>query len=410
MAKLGFGTYRITDTNQAHIDALTTAIKNGINFIDTATNFTDGAAHRAIAKVLPFADQNLQIVSKFGYIQGRILQRLGENKSLFDAISDSLIPLGKNRFYSIAPAFLEDQLQLTLEELQTKQLECFMINTPENILAYHLEQGVERSTCLSMLYDAIFDAFVTFEKVVQEGKIKGYGIYSNSFSLKKEEELYFDYEKLIEIAKEAAIKAGVQQHHFTMVELPINIAQKEGLFCSFWAKEVGLKVVASQPLSITYANKHIRAAQIDGNRDYYMYLNELLEFCDNELLEPLFNLINDLDERVHRFESIGEYDAFIHQEVLPAIEQVVVKLDDENKEKLLHLLELFLEAHREMVGYECGKKAKQTLQPVLKGCEEPLQLCAVKYLLEQESIDYVVVGARRVKYVYEFLSLAEKIN
>jgi aryl-alcohol dehydrogenase-like predicted oxidoreductase len=39
-----------------------------------------------------------------------------------------------------------------------------------------------------------------------------------------------------------------------------------------------------------------------------------------------------------------------------------------------------------------------------------MQECALKYLLSQESIDYVLVGARKVSYVYELLALRESLK
>jgi len=73
MSNFAFGTYRISDYNPLHIEALREAIDAGITMIDTSSNYMDGGAERAIA--LAFRDFNdeirksVEIVSKFGYIQ-----------------------------------------------------------------------------------------------------------------------------------------------------------------------------------------------------------------------------------------------------------------------------------------------------------------------------------------------------
>ena len=79
MSNFAFGTYRVTDLNTQHIEALKEAIRSGITMIDTSSNYMDGGAERAIAKVFRELDPSLrdkvEIVSKFGYIQGESLQK-----------------------------------------------------------------------------------------------------------------------------------------------------------------------------------------------------------------------------------------------------------------------------------------------------------------------------------------------
>jgi len=74
MSNFAFGTYRITDQNPQHIQALREAIDSGIKMIDTSSNYMDGAAERAIAIAFREFNDNVkeqvEIVSKYGYIQG----------------------------------------------------------------------------------------------------------------------------------------------------------------------------------------------------------------------------------------------------------------------------------------------------------------------------------------------------
>ena len=74
MSNFAFGTYRITDQNPQHIQALRDAIDSGITMIDTSSNYMDGSAEMAIALAFREFDDEIknqvEIVSKYGYIQG----------------------------------------------------------------------------------------------------------------------------------------------------------------------------------------------------------------------------------------------------------------------------------------------------------------------------------------------------
>ncbi|MCK4737421.1 MAG: aldo/keto reductase, partial [Sulfurimonas sp.] len=83
MSNFAFGTYRISDLNPQHIEALKVAIDSGITMIDTSSNYMDGGAERAIALAFREFDEDkrdqVEIVSKYGYIQGSNLLDYKEN-------------------------------------------------------------------------------------------------------------------------------------------------------------------------------------------------------------------------------------------------------------------------------------------------------------------------------------------
>jgi aryl-alcohol dehydrogenase-like predicted oxidoreductase len=305
---------------------------------------------------------------------------------------------------------MKNQLDASLERLNLSTLDCYLIHNPEYFLYESIKKGVSKEEMLDEMYERIFEAFVGLEEEVKNGRIKGYGISSNSFSLPSNHKAFLPYEDLVTLAQKASLKANNKKHSFTTIELPINLLEKEGLKATFWAKENGLRVLSNRALNAVLNGKTYRLAEYDESRDYYMYLNELLEFCDNELLESLYNLILSLDENKHRFEFIGDFDSFLHLEVLPHIQKVIVDLDDSSKEKLVAYLELFLIELKEMIAYENSKKTKEELKIYFQSCNKRMQDCALEYLLKQDSIDYVIVGARRVKYIHEILALKEFLD
>ncbi len=414
MAKFAFGTYRVSDQNQAHIDTLIEAIRNGITFIDTATNYLDGGAERAIAKALRVFDEGIkekvQIVSKFGYIQGSLLAEYKKEDSSLKKLLCDVVEYSPQCYHSIKKEFVHEQLSRSLQRLESQQIEAYLIHNPEYYILDAIKNGVEKEEYLSNMFTQIYEAFLALEEEIQKGRIKSYGISSNAFAKPKDAPDFLPYEILPDLAQKAAKEVGNGQNGFQYIELPINIAEKEGLHCSFWAKEQGLKVLANRPLNAFYNGKMYRLAEYEESRDYYMYLNELLEFCDNDLLRPVYNLIEELDESVHKFGFIGDYDAFVHTQVLPHLQKALKNIDGDTKEKLVNYLELFLTEYREMVAYESAKKTKRELGFLFKGCDETMQHCALKYLLRQESIDYVLVGARRIRYLYDLLTIEETIQ
>ena len=413
MPDFGFGTYRVSDLNQAHIDALIEAIRGGIKLIDTSTNYFDGGAERAIAKAFRHFDAsvgtNVEIVSKFGYIQGSLLQEYKDENSELRKLECSVVEYSPECYHSISKEFVHHQLSRSLQRLERDSLDCYLIHNPEYYILDAINKGVPQDEYLDGMYEQIFEAFCALEEEVREGRIKSYGISSNSFAKPSDAPDFLPYEDLTTLAYKAAKETGNASHSFTTVELPINIAEKEGLKCSFWAKEQGLRVLANRPLNAFYNGKMYRLAEYDESRDYYMYLNELLEFCDNDLLRPIYNLIEQLDESKHRFGFVGDYDAFVHTQVLPHLQRSLKDIEGDTKEKLLSYLELFLSEYREMVASESGRKTKEELRHLFKNCDDRLQKCALSYLMHQESIDYVLVGARRVRYVYDLLSLRDEL-
>jgi aryl-alcohol dehydrogenase-like predicted oxidoreductase len=413
MADFGFGTYRISDQNQSHLDALSEAVRGGIELIDTSTNYYDGGAERAIAKVLSKFDASfvdtLKIVSKFGYIQGSLLEEYKNSKELQN-IAQDVVAFAPDCYHCISKEFVHHQLSRSLERLQMESIESYLVHNPEYYILDAINKNIPKKEYLQEMQERLFDAFCALEEEVRSGRIKSYGVSSNSFAKQEDAPDFLPYENLLELANEAALHVGNEKHSFTTIQLPINIAEKQGLFCSYWAKENNLTVLANRPLNASYNGKMYRLAEYEENRDYYMYLNELLEFCDNELLNPVYNLIEQLDESLHKFSFVGEYDTFLHMEVLPHLQRSLKEIDGDTQEKLIQYLDFFLYAYRQMVAYETSKKTRQALEPLFRTCNETMQECALKYLLSQESIDYVLVGARKVSYVYELLALRESLK
>ncbi|MDD3817397.1 MAG: aldo/keto reductase [Thiovulaceae bacterium] len=405
MSNFAFGTYRISDYNRLHIEALKEAIRMRIPMIDTSSNYMDGAAERAIALACKEFDPHyleaIEIVSKVGYIQGSNLEL--HKKTPFEEV----VEYSESCYHCISPSFIADQLTRTLERLERSYLDCYLLHNPEYYLYDAIEKGVEEDIRLDEMYRRIYEAFVALEREVAAKRIGSYGISSNSFSLERSDPAFLPYEDLITLAQNAAQKAGNATHGFTTVQLPINLLEKEGLKCARWAKRNGLRVLANRPLNAQKEHLMYRLADYDPSDAYYTYLNELLEVCDTPLLKPLFTLIEQLDENKHKFGWIGDYESFLIAQILPSIKNMLQKLEDETIEPLLGMIDMFLQEYKQTVAHECANRTRTMLKEELANCFDTLQVCALKFLLEKEEIDFVLVGMRKPSYVHQVLSLQD---
>lgn len=404
MSNFAFGTYRISDINPQHIEALKEAIESGITMIDTSSNYMDGGAERAIAVALREFDEDkkdeVEIVSKFGYIQGSNLKEYKENPS-----EDEVVKYSEECYHSISKSFMHEQLSASLERLEMDKIGCYLIHNPEYYILDAINRGTPKDERLDEMYKRLQEAFVGLEEEVKSGRIGSYGISSNSFSLPHTSDEFLPYEDLLTLAYNAAMIVGNRTHSFTTIELPINLLEREGLKCASWAKENGLRVLANRPLNAKHNEMMFRLADYDESKDYYTYFNELMEVSDNEALEPLYNLLEQLDATKHKFGWIGDYDVFLFAQIIPHIKKVLQKIDEENSKTLVEFIDLYLGEYRKMVAYECSKRTRVELKEFFKECSGSMQECALNYLRNNENVDYILVGMRRPSYVYEILSL-----
>ncbi len=403
MSTFAFGTYRVSDENLLHIEALKEAIEAGVRLIDTSTSYCDGGAERAIAKVMAFFKDDIRneikIVSKFGHIQGSSLIQHKETPF------EDVVEYSPNCYHSIASSFLKRELTESLNRLQLNSLDCYLIHNPEYFIYEALKKEMSRDAMLDTMFERIYGAFVGLEERVKEGQINSYGISSNSFAKAENDPEFLPYEDLIILAQKAAYKVGNVKHGFTTIELPINLLEREGLKCAVWARKNGLRVLSSRPLNAQKNGLMYHLVEYDEPKNYYHTLNELLEICDNKQLNPLYNLIEQMDTNKHKFGFIGEYDSFLYTQILPHIKKTIEKIPQEVLDVLLEYIDRFLREYRDMVAYESSKMTKTALKEYFEGCKTKMQECALRFLLEIDDIESIIVGMRKPSCVQEVMAL-----
>jgi aryl-alcohol dehydrogenase-like predicted oxidoreductase len=383
--KISFGTYRTTIQNPIHIDAINYALDNGVTSIDTSSNYMYGEAEVLIGQALKNRDRKkFNIVSKGGYIQGPNMKRIKEGWKVED-----LVEYDPNCFHSISPMFLEDQIQNSLKRLDTDYIDTYLLHNPEYYLLANIKGSSSDEDLVKhhqVMQDRIKKAFEFLESQVEKGNIKNYGISSNSFAKKENDYHFLDYKNLINYAKEIA----GDKHHFKIIQLPMNMYEKDGVPCAKWAYENELEVHVNRPLNAFYMGGMLRLASYKSC-DKFDELLEQIKKIDNKRLQEL---INDLIENQSKFGFAGDVDDTIEYQVIPYITQAL-KID----QQYYQLLDEFLDCYKANIKHSLGKLTADKL-----GLKEPLDKLALDYLLKKGYISKILIGMRTKEYVNKITS------
>jgi aryl-alcohol dehydrogenase-like predicted oxidoreductase len=148
----------------------------------------------------------------------------------------------------MTPRYLEDQLSRSLENLGVEAVDLYYVHNPETQL-----EAIDRKEFLKRL-QAVFELF---EKKVEEGKVKRYGMATwSGYRIPPDQPGYLSLEEVQVLAREV----GGSGHHFKAVQLPVNLAmpeawvlQNQNYGASFLpflkvAERLGVTVIASASL------------------------------------------------------------------------------------------------------------------------------------------------------------------
>lgn len=426
MANLGFGAYRVSTKSREHKEALLLAIKKGIKLIDTSANYTDGDSEKLIGEVLK--ELNLSnskdrpiIVTKAGYVQGQNLEVLKELQSRGKALED-LVDMKPDLKHSIYPDFLASQLQLSLERLQVDTIDTFLLHNPEYFYSLHQEEGN-----IEEYERRLTKAFEYLESEVKSGKIKNYGVSSNTLAKNPTGKNPTSLSMLLRAANKVS-----QNHHFKVIQFPLNLLeidalerhQENNLNLIEMAHASGLTVLVNRPFNVIKENGElIRLAEYNhfdlkdfnesNARAHFEKCMKIVEDKWNSLRESEDELLDDV-ELIQQFKKI--YD---HLPTNDSVDQVyfghffpfLASLwggSGLNKEEAKPFYELLDISHK-FARLNMSKKAHQfSLQAqsmgLLPDSNDPLTVKAIKAYYSY-GVDYVLVGMRKAHYVEELSGL-----
>ncbi|WP_353661483.1 aldo/keto reductase [Hydrogenimonas sp. SS33] len=402
--KLGFGTYRVTPKNPAHVEALGLALEKGVRLIDTSSNYTGGDAERAVAEALKHSSvprEEVTIVTKGGYIQGALLGQVQRGEmEVFD-----LVPYQEGCWHSIHSDFILDRINGSLQRLESGYIDTYLLHNPEYFLMHTIESEADVPAARKEMERRLLEAFIALEEAVEAGMIRSYGISSNSFAKRPDHLHFLPYTRLLELAEEAAAERGRDRHRFTTIELPVNLLEQEGLKCAAWAKANGLTTLANRPLNAYDEKGMHRLADYPKPEAYESARDALLQAADTYSMSELRSTVLDLDGIREKFTWPGAAEEALSRQTVPFIQGILSRLPDASaKEAVIPLLNPFLRNYLQEVRHLCSQKTLSYLRA--KGFKEaarPLQHYALRWLLSRPEIDRVLVGMRTPAYVEELL-------
>ena len=195
LSTLGIGTYL-----NASADALLAAAAGGINFFDTAINYRRQQSERDIGAALAHLQRDeIVVCTKAGFLTP-------------DAVPATLAAEDiAGGMHSMAPDFLEDQIERSRSNMGVDTIDVFYLHNPETQLGFLTRDRFD---------DRIRGAFALLEELVERGRIRWYGAATWEGFRKR------DALNLPRMAEIAAQEGG-PDHHFRWIQLPFNIGMVE---------------------------------------------------------------------------------------------------------------------------------------------------------------------------------------
>jgi len=272
VSQAGFGCYRVDQTDPRHEKSLRKALLSGINLIDTSSNYGDGGAEKLVGEVLEdlassskIARESLIVVSKVGYLQGQNYQLSQERKRQGKPFKD-LVLYADGLEHCIHPEFIDDQLTRSLERLKLDTLDFYLLHNPEYYLSWASKTGVPLDHARQEYYSRIEQAFQYLEAEVKKGRIRFYGISSNTFPCPAADPEFTSLSQVWEIAQSVS-----SEHHFRLIQFPMNLLetgaiteknQAKGQSVLKFARHKNLGVLINRPLNAITNNKLLRLAEV----------------------------------------------------------------------------------------------------------------------------------------------------
>ena len=449
VSQAGFGGYRISSGVAHHEKALKNAIRSGINLIDTSANYADGGSETLVGQVLDdltaageVTREQIVVVSKVGYLQGENFALSQQRKSEGRAFQE-LVEYSQGLEHCIHPGFLEDQLTRSLARLNLETLDGYLLHNPEYYLGWADKHGLPLEEARTEYYRRIRAAFEYLENEVEQGRIRFYGISSNTFPAAAGDSEFTCLQTVWEIAESISV-----DHHFRIAQMPFNLLepgaelevnQPADRSVLAFAKAKGLGVLINRPLNAFAANRLFRLADLAQTRR--METNAVIEkirlLIKSETrlwkkIIPDLDIPRGLRIRIkqqnevgdhlkHYWKNFGSFENFRQAQkgmYWPRVQGVLDFLtphagENENLAQWLESHPVRLAEALEAVGSIYVEEAARALNHIVYALNEAdsdwaqegsLSQKAIRALRSTTGVSVVLVGMRREAYVEDVLA------
>lgn len=238
-AALGGGIYQKNDREA--IATLQEAADAGINFFDTASNYSAGHSERLIGQAFEGRRKQVFIASKTGMLYPAAVRAALKFKHLLKPFRAWLAPVAPtlnrmkygNKRSEFSQRFVTESLHATLKRLKTDYLDLYQLHNPS-------PQALEQDDLCDVL-----------EKLKREGKIREYGI------------------SLAQVEHAEAL--GLRHPGAASIQVALNLLDQEAINqCLPLAQARGSAVIARVPFAqglLTGVSGETKAEQIATDRE-----------------------------------------------------------------------------------------------------------------------------------------------
>ncbi|MGH9803473.1 MAG: aldo/keto reductase, partial [Blastocatellia bacterium] len=231
MSSIGLGSYLGNPderTDEAYRLAVKRTAELGCNVFDSAANYRFQRSERSFGQAFSelFAEgkttrDEIVVTTKGGFIPfDGAMPRSRQEMTAY--LEETFVKPGVCRFedfvqgsHCMTPGYLEHQLCQSLRNLRLDGVDVYYLHNPESQLA---EVSPEE------FYRRLAEAFEFLESAVAAGKITMYGTATwNGYRASSDSREFLSLERVVETAREV----GGDNHHFKVVQLPVNLAMIE---------------------------------------------------------------------------------------------------------------------------------------------------------------------------------------
>jgi len=251
LSSIGVGTYLGDPTDEAdsaYREAIVAALESGSNVLDTAINYRHQRSERVVGAAID--DSEIGRESVFLATKGGFLPFDGERpddpgRYVYEAFVEPGIvdreELAAGQ-HCMAPAFIDDQLDRSLDNLGVDRVDLYYVHNPETQLQARSRADV---------YDRIEATFERLERRAEAGDIGAYGVATwDAFRVGPSDGSSLSLPEVIDRAERAAGAVGHESSHFEAIQLPFNAYMADAFTAAVHDGRSALEVASEHDLHV----------------------------------------------------------------------------------------------------------------------------------------------------------------